>query len=239
MCLPLKRSGRSKDTEKIPLPKPILSSRDRLLAYIVSWLAWGLIQFIGRTSRLRVHGSAKFEDRVKSGLPFIYAFWHRYQMFLLFEKRNSGVSVLVSQSKDGEFVAQTLHRFGFNTVRGSSSRGGGAAFIKLMDVVRAGQCVAFTPDGPRGPLRSIQPGVLTLASKMEIPVVPLAWAGTRTKKLRSWDGFLVPLPFSRYEVVFGDPMYISENGPEAEKKLRAALNAVEADAQHRLSGLHS
>ena len=209
------------------------------MAVIVSWLAWALIQFIGRTSRLRVHRSPGFVDQVNRGLPFIYAFWHRYQMLMLYEKRNSGAFVLVSQSKDGEFVAQALHRLGFNTARGSSSRGGGSAFIKLMDVVRSGQCVAFTPDGPRGPLRSIQPGVLALAVKMGIPVVPLAWAGTKTKELNSWDRFLVPLPFGRYQVVFGDPLLFSENGPEAEDRLRSAINAIEIEAQKRLAGTPS
>ena len=217
------------------MTKPTLSYRDRFLAIVVSWLAWGLIQFIGRTSRFHIHRSPGFKDRVDRQQPFIYAFWHRYQMLMLYEKRNSGVSVLVSQSKDGEFVAQTLHRMGFNTARGSSSRGGGAAFIKLMDVVRDGQCVAFTPDGPRGPLRSIQPGVLALAAKMEIPIVPLAWAGTKTKELKSWDRFLVPLPFGRYQVVFGDPLFFTDKGPTAEDQLRNALNAVEADAQTRLA----
>lgn len=215
---------------------PTLSRRDRFLAIFVSWLAWFLIQFIGRTSRLHVYRSAGFQDRVNRGLPLVYAFWHRYQMLMLYEKRNSGVFVLVSRSKDGEFVAQTLHRLGFNTARGSSSRGGGSAFIKLMDVVRAGQSVAFTPDGPRGPLRSIQPGVLALAVKMGIPVVPLAWAGTKTKELISWDRFLVPLPFGRYQVVFGEPLTFSENGPGAEEQLRAALSAVESEAQKRLTG---
>lgn len=218
------------------MTKPVLSFRDRLLAYTVSWLAWGLIQLIGRTSRLRVYCSPGFQDRVNSGQPFIYAFWHRYQMLMLYEKRNSGVYVLVSRSKDGEFVAQTLHRLGFNTARGSSSRGGMSAFVRLMDVVREGQCVAFTPDGPRGPVRSVQPGVLALATKMGIPIVPLAWAGTRTKELKSWDRFLIPLPFGRYQVVFGDPIFFTEKGPAAEEQLRSALNAVESDAQHRLTG---
>lgn len=217
------------------MTQPTLSRRDRFLAIVVSWLAWGLIQFIGRTSRFRVHRSPGFQERMNRGLPFIYAFWHRYQMLMLYEKRNSGVSVLVSRSKDGEFVAQTLHRMGFNTARGSSSRGGGAAFIKLMDVVRDGQCVAFTPDGPRGPARSIQPGVLALATKMGIPIVPLAWAGTRTKELKSWDQFLVPLPFGRYQVVFGEPIFFTDKGPSAEDQLRGALNDVESDAKTRLA----
>jgi lysophospholipid acyltransferase (LPLAT)-like uncharacterized protein len=218
------------------LTSHILSRRDQLLSLLVSWFAWGLVQIIGRTSRLRVHSSPGFQERVRQGLPFIYAFWHRYQMLMLYEKRGSGVHVLVSRSRDGEFVAQALHRFGFKTVRGSSSRGGGAAFKELLDVVREGKCVAFTPDGPRGPLRSVQPGVLALATKMKIPVVPLAWAGLRTKVLDSWDKFLIPLPFGRYEVVFGEPVFLSEPGPEAEDQLRSALNEVEAVAAQHLSG---
>jgi lysophospholipid acyltransferase (LPLAT)-like uncharacterized protein len=95
--------------------------------------------------------------------------------------------------------------------------------------------VAFTPDGPRGPARSIQPGVLALAAKMGIPIVPLAWAGTRTKELKSWDQFLVPLPFGRYQVVFGEPIFFTDKGPSAEDQLRGALNDVESDAKTRLA----
>jgi lysophospholipid acyltransferase (LPLAT)-like uncharacterized protein len=214
----------------------ILSRRDRFLSFVISWLAWVWIQVIGRTSRLRIHASPGFQEQTRCGRPFIYAFWHRYQTLMLFEKRKSGVHVLVSRSRDGEFVAQALHRFGFKTVRGSSSRGGGAAFKALIDVVKNGECVAFTPDGPRGPLRSIQPGLLALAAKMKIPVVPLAWAGTRTKELKSWDKFLVPLPFGRYDVVFGEPLFFNDSGPEAEVQLRLALNAVEEEASQHLAG---
>jgi lysophospholipid acyltransferase (LPLAT)-like uncharacterized protein len=141
-------------------------------------------------------------------------------MLMLYEKRNSGAFVLVSQSKDGEFVAQALHRLGFNTARGSSSRGGGARrFIKLMDVVRDGQCVAFTPDGPRGPLRSIQPGVLAWRLKWEFPLCLSRGRAPKTKELNSWDRFLVPLPFGRYQVVFGDPICSSVKMGPAKRKI--------------------
>ncbi len=193
-----------------------------------------MVHFIGRSSKLRTTLSPGLRERLERGLPVIYAFWHRYQLLMLFEHRNRGVPVLVSQSRDGELIAKTLHRFGFETVRGSSSRGGGSAFLKLVDIVRAGRSVAFTPDGPRGPFRSIQPGVLALAAKTGAPIVPVAWAGSRTKELKSWDRFLVPAPFARYAIVYGDPLFIAESDPTAEDRLRSALNAAETDACRRL-----
>jgi hypothetical protein len=104
-----------------------------------------------------------------------------------------------------------------------------------MDVLKGGGSVAFTPDGPRGPVRSVQPGVLALAAKMEVPVVPLAWAGRRVKELGSWDRFLIPKPFGRYAVVYGEPTFFSESGPAAEEKLKNLLIAVESQAQSALA----
>lgn len=209
----------------------MLPWRDRVLAFLVSLAGWAVVQFVGRTSRIKLIQSAGYQDRIRRNLPIIYAFWHRYQVLMLFVHRGGGVHVLVSRSKDGELVAQTLHRLGFKTARGSSSRGGGAALLKLVDVLKGGGSVAFTPDGPRGPLRSVQPGVLALAAKMEVPVVPLAWAGRFVKELNSWDNFLVPKPFGRYTVVYGEPTFFSESGPAAEEKLKSLLIAAESQAQ--------
>jgi lysophospholipid acyltransferase (LPLAT)-like uncharacterized protein len=228
--------GNQPDSPLKPTPHR-LSWRDRFLAFGVSAAGWAAVQFIGRTSRIKVVSSPGYRDRIERGRPVIYAFWHRYQVLMLFVHRGEGVHVLVSQSKDGELIAQTLHRLGFRTVRGSSSRGGTGALLKLMDVVKAGGSVAFTPDGPRGPVRSVQPGVLALAAKMEIPVVPLAWAGRRVKELGSWDRFLIPKPFGRYAVVYGEPTFFSESGPAAEEKLKNLLIAVESQAQSALSDL--
>lgn len=216
------------------MPNPTLSLRDRLLAELVSRLGWGIIQFVARTSRVRTYWSPGFKDRWERRQPVIYAFWHRYQLFLLFNHRGCGVNVLVSRSRDGEIVARALHHFGFRTARGSSSRGGGAAFLELLTAVEKGQSVAFTPDGPRGPLRSVQPGVIALAARTKVPVVPVAWAGSRTKELRSWDKMLVPLPFARYSVVYGDPLLINTEGPESESRLRDALDQAGRDAETRL-----
>ena len=219
----------------MPMPNPTLSLRDRLLAELVSRFGWGVIHCVARTSRLRTYWSPGFKDRLDQGQPVIYAFWHRFQLLLLFDHRARGVHVLVSRSRDGEMVARALRHFGYRTVRGSSSRGGGTAFLELLDVVKRGESVAFTPDGPRGPARSVQPGVLALAARTGIPIVPVAWAGSRTKELRSWDKMLVPLPFARYAVVYADPLAIIDEGPEAQARLRDALDQAARDAESRLS----
>lgn len=215
------------------VPSP-LSFRDRLLADLISWAGVLYLYFVGFTSRVRVHraaGLCALEDKKKPG---IFAFWHRFQLLLLYVHRRRGVRVLVSQSRDGEFVARALTHMGFRTARGSSSRGGGAAFRDLLEVVAGGASAAFTPDGPRGPYRSVQPGVVALAVRSGAPVVPVAWAGTRVKELNSWDRFLIPWPFGRYVVVYGEPVFLTEESPAAAERVRDALDAAAAEAKRRL-----
>jgi lysophospholipid acyltransferase (LPLAT)-like uncharacterized protein len=207
---------------------------DRLRTSGLSWLGWMIVQFIGRTSRLDVVCDPGAQNLIDHSRPCLFAFWHRYQLFMVWEHRHRGVSALVSRSRDGELIAGLLHRFGFRTVRGSSSRGGREAYRELIRAVENGGQVAVTPDGPRGPLRSVQSGVLALAAKTGAPVIPLAWAGTRVKSLSSWDRFLVPGPFGRYVVVFGEPFFVTETTEASAERLKNALNRAEEAAQHCL-----
>jgi len=212
-----------------------LSLRDRWLAGLLSWAGWVVIQFIGRTSRLNPHLSPAVKELMDTGRPFIYAFWHRYQILMAWEQRHRGIHVLVSRSRDGELIARVLHRLGYRTARGSSSRGGASAFRQLVEAVQGGKRAAFTPDGPRGPLRSVQPGVLALAARTGVPIVPIAWAGTRVKQLSNWDQFLIPKPFGRYALVFGEPLHVAEENDAARDRLRDALNRVEEEAAAQLA----
>jgi len=208
-----------------------MSGRGRVLAFFVSRLGWLIVQLVGRTSRIRVRTSPEVTERLERGLPVIYAFWHRYQILLLFAKRGSGVNVLVSQSQDGELVAQALHRLGFKTVRGSSSRGGGSALKKIVGLLKSGESAAFTPDGPRGPHGTVHSGVLLAAFETGVPVVPVAWAGESVISLNSWDRMLIPRPFGRYAVVYGPLVKDLTVDVLGEEKLRIALNKAELEAQ--------
>ncbi len=127
------------------------------------------------------------------GRPFILAFWHRYLVLMRYAYFGSRMSVLVSQSWDGELTAQTLAHLGIDTCRGSTSQGGAAALRDLLRRARDGSDLAFTPDGPRGPLRRVQPGVIVAAALSGLPIQPVAIGATRRKLLRSWDRMLVPL----------------------------------------------
>lgn len=211
-----------------------LTFRDRLLADLISWAGILYLYFVGLTSRVRIHRADGCRAREGKKDPIVFAFWHRFQLLLVYAHRRRGVHVLVSRSRDGEFIARALTRMGFRTARGSSSRGGGAAFRDLLDVVAGGACAAFTPDGPRGPYRSVQPGVVALAVRSGAPVVPVAWAGTRVKELNSWDRFLIPWPFGRYAVVYGEPLFLTEEGPAAAQRVRDALDAAADEAKRRL-----
>ena len=136
--------------------------------------------------------------------------------------------VLASRSRDGELVARYVRHFGLSTVRGSSSRGGGSALRALVGAIQNGVDVAIVPDGPRGPREQLQPGVVTLAALSGAPVVPLAIGARPARRLRSWDRFLVPLPFARCVLAFGAPMRVDRDADRehAAKELEQALAEV-------------
>jgi lysophospholipid acyltransferase (LPLAT)-like uncharacterized protein len=202
----------------------------RILPAVVGWLGKRVLHFIGGTSRLTVHTAPETRSLLESDRPVIFAFWHRYQLLMAYEHRGRGVGVLVSRSRDGDLIAAVLERMGFRTARGSSSRGGGPALLELMNILSAGGRVAVTPDGPRGPRGSVQPGVIFLAEKSGVPVVPLAWAGGPVSELRSWDAFLIPRPFGRYTVYFGAPLAFSSSDGQAGATLQRALIEAENTA---------
>ncbi|GAC1452132.1 MAG: hypothetical protein NVSMB9_37130 [Isosphaeraceae bacterium] len=124
---------------------------------------------------------------------YIYAFWH--ESFLAPVKFRSRVRVLISKHADGELVAQACRYLGFGVVRGSTNRGGGPALVELWDCSRAAHLV-FTPDGPRGPRRKVQPGIIMLAARSGLPIVPVGVGFRRAWRAGSWDRFALPWPFS-------------------------------------------
>jgi lysophospholipid acyltransferase (LPLAT)-like uncharacterized protein len=201
-------------------------------------LAAGFIRGLRATLRLRHHGDERVRERERAGEPFILAFWHRHLLLMPYAYRGRRISVLVSQSRDGELIARTVARLGIDSSRGSSSRGGIVGMRSLLRKAAEGWDIAFTPDGPRGPLREVQPGVILAAAATGLPIQPVAIAASRAKLLRSWDRFVVPLPFSAVHFVYGEPLVVERRGnlEQAAAELKARLDAAEAASERLAKG---
>ena len=171
-------------------------------------LAAGLVKAIGATLRVSVV-RGEIEQVLRARRPnVIYAFWHGHLLYLMYRYRGSGVYILVSQSRDGELLSRILQHFGMPAIRGSSSRGGRRSLLELVRRARAGASAALAPDGPRGPRHQAQSGIITLAQLTEIPILPVAVDARWKIEFQSWDRFLLPLPYSRVVVAYGEPMVV-------------------------------
>jgi lysophospholipid acyltransferase (LPLAT)-like uncharacterized protein len=120
------------------------------------------------------------------------------------------MNVLISSHGDGELIANAMKGFGFGLVRGSSSKRGAEAIRELVRLVRKNSDLAITPDGPRGPAEVVKQGVAQVALMTGRPILPLAFASTRSKRFNSWDRFLLPYPFSLGVFVWGEPLYFQK-----------------------------
>lgn len=205
-----------------------------MIRKILPYIGFAYLQMVGKTSKISIVNDIEFEELERTGKNFIYAFWHGRQFFLVYSHRNKNICILISLSRDGEYVAELTKKFGFKYVRGSTSRGGVKALLQMIKNLRNGSLCAFTPDGPKGPARKIQDGVLYAAMKSGRPIVPLTYSARFARKLNSWDGFLVPLPVpgNRIVVMHGKPVYVSRTDNIEMKKpeLEDALNRITARA---------
>ncbi len=191
-----------------------------LTSRLYSTLASAYLRFVGLTSRIIWVNRDVREELETSGRGYIYAFWHGRQVFLVYLHQNDHTHPLVSRSRDGEIIARVCHSFGLEAVRGSSSRGGTEAMLELKTLLEKGDRISFTPDGPRGPLREVQPGVVFLAQKTGVPIVPIAWGAKRRWVFKgSWDEFVVPKPLNRISMIYGEPLFVK---PEDDLKKKAA-----------------
>ncbi|HAT71328.1 MAG TPA: hypothetical protein DCS63_00750 [Elusimicrobia bacterium] len=198
---------------------------------ILSLLAWLYIQLVGKTSRINITGNNDHPGAA------VYALWHRQEVLMIYLHRGRNICGLVSKSKDGEYMARILKLFGFTFVRGSTTSGGLMALRGLIKAAREGYSVAITPDGPRGPIFKVQPGIVYLAQKAGVPIIPVACALSRKKILRSWDKYQFPLPFGRIEAVYGQPLHVAETDDVAAKsaELEKTLNALTEQAENLLA----
>lgn len=196
-------------------PSPVAR---QVLVRLLGWLLRGLFltlrpEYVRRQS----------EQQIRSGRsPILFTVWHGRMLYFvnLYAYLGSRVTILVSHSRDGEFIAQLLVRFGFHTTRGSTSRGGARALLAVVNKVRSGMDACFTPDGPRGPRYRVQPGLLLAAKRTGAAILPMTFGARWKQVFSSWDAFLLPLPFSRVVVVYGEPIYVPADASAADLEVK-------------------
>jgi lysophospholipid acyltransferase (LPLAT)-like uncharacterized protein len=147
--------------------------------------------------------------------------WHGTILPLLYHHRNEGVVVVISEHADGEIIARIAENLGFGTVRGSTSRGAARALLGAARMVSEGHDLAVTPDGPRGPAKTIAPGSAIIAQRTGAPVIGAVATARWAWRLKSWDGFLIPKPFATVRIAYSDASHVVESDA------RAAANAVD------------
>ncbi len=174
----------------------------------VEWLArLGvlLVRALGWTWRVRVSHDDDVRRLRAEGKPIVFMLWHGQLLPLLYHHRNERVAVLISEHADGEIIARMAMRLGYETVRGSTSRGAARALLGLSRVVGEGRDLAITPDGPRGPAKSLAPGAVIVAQRTGAPLIAAAVSVSRAWRLKSWDQFVIPKPFARLHVAYSAP----------------------------------
>jgi lysophospholipid acyltransferase (LPLAT)-like uncharacterized protein len=185
-------------------------SRESFLA----GLAVFILKTLFATLRLRVDDRIGLEENHVPS-PVILCFWHNriLAITLAFLRRyptrhRGGVTVLTSPSRDGEILARVVGGFRMGAVRGSSSRRGSQALRELVTLATSGRDIAITPDGPRGPRYKLGPGAVSLAQLTGAPIVPVHATFSRALRMKTWDGFIIPLPFSTVSVTVGSPITV-------------------------------
>jgi lipopolysaccharide heptosyltransferase II len=157
--------------------------------------------------------------------PSIYPFWHGTEFSMMMSNQKSNIVIMVSLSSDGELLSQILHKFGYITVRGSSSKGGERALIKIIKYAREGHTIAFAADGPKGPYHKLKTGVIYVAQKTGMPLLPISCSPKNKIVLsKSWDRTIIPLPFSKTVQLYGSPIYVN-----AEDNIEEKMTLVEKE----------
>ena len=195
--------------------KNLLKKKGPKLA--ASWLAANYIRLIKLTGQWRIDGTEIPTDMLKEGKPFLVAFWHgRLLMMSLAWPYQQNFKMVISRHRDGELIARTIKFLGFDSISGSSSRGGAGTMRSILRALKSGEYVGVTPDGPRGPRMRAAKGIVFAACHAGVPILPLSYAATSCKTLPSWDRFLIPLPFCRGIIKWGKPIAITSNADEKE-----------------------
>jgi lysophospholipid acyltransferase (LPLAT)-like uncharacterized protein len=207
--------------------------------WLLGCLVAGYIRLVYRTGRFSVEGAEHLARARGQDSLFIPCFWHgRLLLMACFWEPGRPVAVLASPHADGRLLAETVRRFGARVIEGSTRRGAAAALRGCLAALKAGESVVITPDGPRGPRMRASPGAVHLARFAGVPILPLSFSAAPSRRLGSWDRFLIPLPFARGALFCGEPIEVAADADEAaveaaRRTLEERLNALTLEADRR------
>jgi lysophospholipid acyltransferase (LPLAT)-like uncharacterized protein len=218
-------------------------SKGRVAKKLKFWLilnfGYLIVLLFGKSLRYRVVGREQLAGFVgKTGM--ILNCWHGQQFMGFYFFRGLGYYILSSLHRDGDYSSSIMRRFGWQIIRGSSTKGAVRGLIGLLRVLRQGAVAALTPDGPTGPLYHIEPGGLYLAQKTGVPLIPVAFVYDRKwVSTKSWDKFEIPKPFARCVVYFGAPLFIEAKLDDArlereKERFQAALHLANRQGEEVL-----
>jgi lysophospholipid acyltransferase (LPLAT)-like uncharacterized protein len=216
--------------------KPRFTLVQRLALVVVPRVVWALLWIVGRTWRFEVIAAEGVTPLLygRGAGPEIYCFWHQCVLPCTVYFRFTHATILISQSFDGELITRILRLFGFQAVRGSSSRGAREGLLGLAKVIETGRTAIFTADGPRGPIYQTKMGPIKLAQTTGAPIGAFHLEPERAWTMGSWDRFLVPKPFTRIVVSWGPWTRVPADLPAGQfESKRAELNAAIECARRR------
>jgi lysophospholipid acyltransferase (LPLAT)-like uncharacterized protein len=176
--------------------------------------------------RIRTVEEGRWRPLYEARRPHVFLLWHEALLPLLWQHRRQAIAIVVSEARDGQYLADFAATLGYRAVRGSSTRGAARALLGAVRELRAGYAVAFTPDGPLGPRRVLKPGIVAAAQRGAGIVVPLHAEADRAWRLDSWDRFMIPKPCARVSILYGRPFEVAPGD--------AGLAAGLAEAEERL-----
>ena len=205
--------------------------RKRIAVRAADLAFYRLIDFVGRTAVFEVEGQENLDAIYTAGQLPIYCTWHERIFLGTYFLRNRGIVFLTSKSFDGEYIARFLQRFGFGTIRGSSTRGGAKALVEMIREMKRGIPMGFTVDGPKGPRHEAKSGAVLLAKKTGNAILPFIVEPGKFYAVNSWDRLQIPRPWTRAKVIFGKPISVGPNADDA------AMSAKLAELQTALDDL--
>lgn len=238
-CEIMDDSGKNQDTPLTDTRGPKYSWKFRLLLAIAPRLFYLISSAIFRTCRVTIIGKENEDQFLRQGKPSLFVSWHQGLLYYLYHFRNRDGLIMVSQSKDGELIAKVLKLFGFQSVRGSSTRGGKKALHAMVEKINDTQCSGgLVADAPRGPFGVAKIGIIKLAQDTGLPLIPVMFWAKRKVLLNSWDKTIFPLPFTKILFLYEPPIFVPTSATNEEMEVMRSNLTDQLNRMHRQAREH-